>query len=144
MPAGPSTFGFAYFIAVKYAGYTAYCRWAIQPRLQPSEHPVRSAWVAGAIRTAIGVVIGITVGLQFWRIPYFASNHDNLAEALFYGSLVPLRIGEWWLLIRLAYNGLLSRNQRFALIGGGILTSFALDFIGVVSAFALPGGMWIC
>jgi hypothetical protein len=57
---------------------------------------------------------------------------------------VPVRIGEWWLLLQLMYKGLLNRRQRLGLIGGGIFTSFALDFIGVVCAFALPGGMWVC
>jgi len=34
MPAGGTTMGFVYFAAAKYAGYTAYCRWAIQPQIQ--------------------------------------------------------------------------------------------------------------
>jgi hypothetical protein len=143
MPAGPGPTGFVYFIAAKYVGYTAYCRWAIQPRVQQSENPVRSAWIAGALRTLIGVAIGAVVGLSFWKIPYFAS-HDNGSEAAFWGLLVPVRIGEWWLLLQLMYKGLLNRRQRLGLIGGGIFTSFALDFIGVVCAFALPGGMWVC
>jgi len=33
MPAGPEPHPFIYFAAAKYAGYTAFSRWAIEPRL---------------------------------------------------------------------------------------------------------------
>jgi len=66
------------------------------------------------------------------------------ATLLFFIFLVPVRIAEWWLLIRLAYRSLLGSVELRNLIGGGILASFALDAIGIFCAFALPGGMWVC
>ena len=139
--------GFTYFAAVKYAGYSAYCRWAIEPRLhRPSgaDSKVISAWKAGAVRTLIGLGIGAVVGLVFWKIPYF-SNTDGLATILFFASLVPVRVFEWWLLFRWIYGvESLEESTRWKLISGGIATSFVLDGLGILAAFVLPGGIWIC
>jgi hypothetical protein len=33
MSAGPAAGGFAYFAIAKFIGYTAFCRWVIEPRL---------------------------------------------------------------------------------------------------------------
>jgi len=38
----------------------------------------------------------------------------------------------------------ISSNTRGKLITFGILVSFALDAIGILGAFVLPGGIWIC
>jgi len=169
MPAGPAPMGFAYFLAVKMAGYTAFCHWVVNPKViseretpaerdsagpndfhintlenvgRRSEMPL--ALKAGVVRTLIGLVIGIVVGLGFWTIPYFSS-HDGLGNVLVFALLVPVRIGEWWLLFRWLYGMRPFNNSLgLSLITWGILVSFALDAIGVVSAFVLPGGIWIC
>jgi hypothetical protein len=147
MPAGPGALGFVYFAAAKLVGYTAYCRWAIQPHLLDSDEvlpPIPSALKAGAARAIIGIGIGVTLGLGFWNIPWF-SQHDVFAEPLFFSVLVPIRIFEWWLLLRWIYgNFALRKTQRNGLIAGGIVVSFALDAIGVFAAWVLPGGMWVC
>lgn len=147
MPAGPEPLGFAYFAATKLVGYTAFCRWAIEPQLYKMEGalpPIPSAWKAGAVRTGIGVAIGVTVGLAFWSVPWFAT-HDFVATPLFFSLLIPIRIFEWWLLLRWIYGHFqLSRLQRNSLIAGGIATSFALDAVGVFTAIVVPGGMWVC
>lgn len=139
--------GFVYFAAVKYAGYSAYCRWAIEPRLHNSggaTSPAPSAWKAGAVRTLIGLGIGTVVGLGFWKIPYF-SQQDGLATFLFFGFLVPVRALEWWLLFCWIYGiGSLGESTGWKLISGGIAASFALDGLGILAAFVLPGGIWIC
>ena len=147
MPAGPAALGFAYFAAVKVAGYSSYCRWAIQPRL-PSSAPGASAppnalW-AGTARTLLGIAFGAVAGLAFWKIPY-TSTHDAAADTLFFAMLIPVRILEWWLLLRILYRHFpLSAAPSRHLIGFGILVSFALDLIGIAAAFILPGGIWIC
>lgn len=147
MPAGPTSIGFAYFAAAKYLGYTAYCKWAIEPRLDwtGSERKAPpSAWLAGGARTLIGLVIGVAVGIGFWSIPYFSS-HDSTAELIFFSALVPVRIFEWLLLLCWIYRGSQrSRATTVALICCGIVVSFLLDALGILSAFVLPGGMWVC
>jgi hypothetical protein len=151
MPAGAAPLGLLYFVAAKFAGYTAFCRWAIQPQVDfaissgnaPSTAAVPNAWKAGGVRTLIGVGIGAVVGLAFWSIPFFA-HHDNLDEAMFFGLLIPVRVFEWWLLLHWIYKTPLSSKTRTVLIIVGILVSFALDVIGVVTVFVVPGGVWVC
>jgi hypothetical protein len=146
MPAGVG-FGYVYFAAAKLAGYSGFCRWAIEPQLLKAEGalpPIPSAWKAGAARTLIGVGIGASVGLGFWCIPWFSRLGDT-GNVLFFSLLIPVRVFEWWLLLRWIYREFeLSRRQRTALIAGGIVTSFALDALGIAAAFVLPGGMWVC
>jgi hypothetical protein len=164
MPGGPAAIGFVYFAAAKLVGYTAFCRWAIQPQaefalnlqasgmtastpLTSSEDYARrvpAAWKAGAVRTLIGVAIGAAVGLGFWKIPYFAE-HDFIDQFWFFALLVPVRIGEWWLLLKWIYReSRFSERQKIALIATGIVASFVLDALGVVTAMILPGGFWVC
>jgi hypothetical protein len=161
MPAGGTFMGFVYFAAAKYAGYTAFCKWFIGSQLEDlsgqrndespagsstsSENPpLPSFWIAGGARTLIGVAIGTFVGLGFWNIPYFA-NRSIIAEPLFFVGLVPVRILEWWLLLAWIYKAFPVPPKRVALIiAVGILVSFALDVVGIISAFVIPGGVWVC
>ena len=102
MAGGPTELGFVYFAAAKYVGYTAFCGWFLQPRARkilPEETKLPSPWLAGGVRTLLGVVIGAVVGLGFWKIPFF-ENHAHAGFILFFAFLVPVRIGEWWLLLR--------------------------------------------
>ena len=145
MPAGPSELGFLYFAAAKFAGYTAYSRWAIQPQAENTGSTTKgpSAWKAGAARTLIGICAGVTVGLLFWKLP--GISNGITATILFFAVLALVRIFEWWLLLKWLYRSFpLQHNQRNVLIGGGIVTSFVLDAVGIGAAFVLPGGMWVC
>lgn len=153
MPAGGAPLGFVYFALTKFAGYTAFCRWGIQPQMEyalasgESETPARvpAAWKAGAARALIGVGIGAVVGLAFWRIPFLARNENDFSDYLFFSFLIPVRVFEWWLLLHWIYKTApLSSKTRAVLIVVGILVSFALDAIGVAAAFVIPGGMWVC
>jgi hypothetical protein len=147
MPAGPSELGFVYFAAAKLVGYTAFCKWVITPQLTyagDSQPSLPSVWKAGAARTLIGVGIGVIIGLAFWRIPYFAT-HDFYDNGIFFLVLLPVRIGEWWLLLRWIYRDFpVAGRRRAAIIAEGILASFILDLIGVLTALVMPGGMWVC
>lgn len=151
MPAGPEGLGFAYFIAAKYAGYTTFCRYAIQPRLstrldgdEEFAKPPMSAFAAGAIRTGIGIAVGAAVGFGFWSIPSVSRTSESVGMLLFFSLLIPVRVGEWWLLMRLAYKSSIQPAKHPLLLTSGILTSFALDAIAFFTAMALPGGMWVC
>jgi hypothetical protein len=147
MPAGPAGMGFAYFIGTKYVGYSLFSKYGIAKDLeQKDEHgaPPPSPWAVGAVRTVIGVAVGVAVGLAFWKIPHL--NSDRLFDnGLFFVLLVPVRIGEWWLLLKSCYPRFKIRGRRTPwLIFAGSVTSFLLDAAGIVLAFVLPGGMWVC
>ena len=159
--------GFAYFLAAKMVGYTAFCHWVVNPKMiakrmtavqtasqtdsslstpeyvgKQQEMPL--AIKAGIIRTVIGLVVGTLVGFGFWAIPYF-STHGSVGTVLFFSLLVPVRVGEWWLLFRCLYKMRpLNDTLGLSLITWGILVSFALDVLGVVAAFVMPGGVWVC
>ena len=147
MPAGPTELGFVYFATVKLVGYTAFCKWVITPQLTYAADSLPnppSAWKAGAARTLIGVGIGVVLGLAFWRVPYFA-NHDFYDNGIFFLMLLPVRIGEWWLLLRWIYRDFpLGGGRRAAIIAEGIVASFMLELVGVFTALVVPGGMWVC
>ena len=161
MPAGGTAVGFAYFAVAKFLGYTAFCRWVIEPRLLKStatssptisrspadvtsaEPP--SALQAGAARTVIGIAAGALAGLSFFSGIPGLENHGAIVTIIFFALLVPIRIGEWWFLLWWMYRDFpLSNNTRGTIITFGILVSFALDAIGILAAFVLPGGIWIC
>lgn len=171
MPAGPGAMGFVYFLGAKFLGYTAFCHWVVTPRVlalrgaevrnsgvpvsilaapDDAAHPntdspslLPSAVKAGVVRALIGAAVGAVVGLGFWSIPPL--RNFDFATPLFFALLVPVRVGEWALLYRWIY-----RMHPFAdpegmkLITLGILVSFALDAMGMISAVILPGGMWVC
>ena len=89
-------------------------------------------------------MLGAIVGLGFWKIPYFALGH-TLDTPLFFLVLIPVRIAEWALLLRWVYRDFhFGPRQNAFIVAVGIVTSFALDGLGVLAAFILPGGVWIC
>jgi hypothetical protein len=159
--------GFTYSLAAKMLGYTAFCHWVVNPKViatrdvQPTmasatdfhldtlqnagqQRGVPFSLKAGVTRTLIGLVVGVVVGLGFWTIPYF-SRHDSVGTVLFFALLVPVRVGEWWLLFRWLYGMRpFSDSLGLTLITWGILISFALDALGIITAFVLPRGMWVC
>jgi hypothetical protein len=161
MPAVGTAVGFAYFAVAKFLGYTAFCRWIIEPRLlgsvatagQPSTlfpsetsaPKLPSAFKAGAARTVIGVAAGALAGLSFFSGIPGLEKHGELTTVIFFALLVPIRIGEWWFLFWWIYREFpVSNNIRGRLITYGIFVSFALDAVGILAAFVLPGGVWIC
>lgn len=97
------------------------------------------------MRTLLGLGIGAIVRFGFWAIPAFNQPGDNLSQLLFFAFLIPVRIVEWSLLLRWVYKGFpLTHQQRTILVAAGIAASFVLDGLGILSAFVLPGGMWVC
>jgi len=161
--------GFAYFLGAKFVGYTAFCHWVVAPQLARSglvaerfdagsrlhlssslpeadapQNRAPSSVKAGVVRTLIGLVVGVAVGLGFWTIPFF-SKHDSAGSILFFSLLVPVRVGEWSLLLWWIYRiRPFSEAHGMKLITYGLLVSFALDAIGIICSMVLPGGMWVC
>jgi hypothetical protein len=102
------------------------------------------AWQAGGVRTGIGLLLGAIVGLGFWKIPYF-SHSDAFDTPAFFLVLIPVRIGEWAILLKWIYRDFpFDGKQTATIIAIGIVTSFALDGLGVLAAWVLPGGLWVC
>jgi hypothetical protein len=143
MPFGPQPLGFAYFAAVKFAGYTGYAA-LLNRTISQTSCKIPTAWKSGLVRTGIGVAVGAVVGVGFWKLLPPGWSHEH-GDALFYSGLVPVRVLEWYFFLWLLY-----RNCRFRLsrtvfaITGGVVTSFVLDFIGIFTVLIVPGGAWIC
>jgi hypothetical protein len=150
MPGGPGPLAFAYFAAVKFAGYSTYCKFAIEPWIR--RHPETAtaqptAWKAGAVRTLIGIAVGVAYGgLFLWLASLVPKAGDSsVATAVFFALLIPIRVFEWKLLWRWMYKPSEARSADNGwVIAGGVATSFLLDAIGMAAAWALPGGFWVC
>ena len=142
MPAGPGPIGFAAFTGVKLLGYSV-----AASVLTSFFHSQRNAWLVGLARTGIGLVAGTLFG-GIWILlgTLFHSRWpDWAAVLLFFGLLIPIRLAEWSLLIHFFFDrGLVERARDLKLAGAGSAWSFVLDGVGVVSAFVIPGGFWVC
>jgi hypothetical protein len=163
MPGGGTALGFAYFAAAKFIGYTAFCHWIIEPRALAASSPtlpsstlsistnaievaeLPSAFHAGAARTAIGVAAGSASGLLIFSGFLDHLGNDTVAISIFFALLIPIRILEWRLLLWWMYREFpFASSTRWKLVTFGIVTSFALDALGMFTAFVMPGGIWIC
>jgi hypothetical protein len=135
MPAGPELLGFAYFGAVKLAGY-AFAGSVLRRQYQ---RPEVGALGFGLARTALGVAAGVSVGALF------AAAGLHSSEVLFYVLLFPVRMAEWLLVIWLFFERpALSWNRAIPRAALGSMWSYALDLPAILAVFTLPGGSWIC
>lgn len=137
--------GFAYFAATKFVGYTAFAHFVLNRKVMLSERDSRApnVWLAGGLRTAIGVSLGALAGVLFWKLPHVIPDR-YFDDGLFFLYLIPFRIFEWWVLLRTVYRGYDFREAHWKLIVKGICVSYALDAIGIITAMVLPGGFWVC
>ncbi len=119
------------FTAIKFAGYT----WAavqLNRSLDMSPHPAR----VGALRTAIGLVFGSLV----WGFTLVVSP-SALSNLAYFVLLPPMRLLEWWILIRWAYpRAPRPKRSTLALL---VLWSYLLDLPAAFGLF-VTGGFWIC
>ena len=142
MPAGPGPIGFAAFTGVKFLGYSV----AASVLTNVFQTP-RNAWLVGLARTGIGLVAGTLFGGIWILLGTLFHNRwpDWAAALLFFGLLIPIRLAEWSLLIHFFFDrGLLQRVKDLKLATVGSAWSFFLDGVGIVSAFVIPGGFWVC
>jgi hypothetical protein len=128
--------GLVYFGAVKLAGYTAAAVYLKKRQFPESKV---SPWLVGGVRTVLGLVAGVGA--------VFAAEQLGLirAEFGFYVLLVPIRMGEWLILLALFFRRpewRWSRALKLAAIG--TVWSFVLDVPAILAVFVIPGGMWIC
>jgi hypothetical protein len=136
MPGGPAPLGFAYFAAVKFAGYTG-AAWALNRSFQTKETNI---WKVGAARTALGLAAGAAYGgLFLWLAP------KNASGFMYFAGLLPIRLGEWSFIIWYFFQR--GKPNHVLLLGnsaGGIVWSYVLDAVGIFAAIVAPGGVWIC
>jgi len=140
MPGGLGLIGFVAFGGVKLAGYTG-AGAVLNRYLLPKPEPL-SILKVGATRTGIGLVAGLSYGLATALVSNFVS--EKLGLALFFTLLIPLRLAEWLILLRLFFWDALGRKVPWKWMALGTGWSFALDGIAIACAFVVPGGIWIC
>jgi hypothetical protein len=138
MPGGATALGYAYFAGIKAGGYTLYAK-ELNRRYDPSVPP--SVWKVGLTRTAIGMIVG---AVYFGLISLVSERLADALGATFLIGLIPFRIFEWYFLIWLFYRMEMERKGYCSPIVWGVIVSFVLDAIGIVAAFVIPGGFWIC
>jgi hypothetical protein len=133
MAAGPGPTAFVVFAAIKFAGYSL----AASALNRAYNRTDLRAMKVGATRTGIGVAAGVTFGLGCLYTP--------LPEWLYFAALIPIRVLEWGLLIRLFYEPrFLATGRSWKWTGAGIIWSFLLDLIAIGTALVVPGGIWVC
>jgi hypothetical protein len=146
MAIGPSFGGFVYFAGAKFLGYSAFVHFLRKKWNDVSTEKPWRTFVIGGTRTLIGVGVGISYGLLFAGIVNLARiQSDAWSLGLFFVFLIPVRLGEWYWLLRIAFKQQVRGSPQIPWsLGWGTSVSFALDAIGVAAAFVMPGGMWVC
>jgi len=139
MPMGPAPLGFAYFVGIKFAGYTAAAY--VLRKAFPEKHPGIAK--VGAARTGIGLLAGVGYGALWFGLSSVFHTQDPGVSYL--AGLLPVRIGEWLLLLHLFFDPRLkdrAKDIKSALAGSA--WSYCLDAIGIAAALVIPGGIWVC
>ncbi len=140
MPMGPSSLGFVYFAAVKLAGYTAYSGYLRKRYEDGDPRDWFRTLRIGGVRTLIGLGVGAAYGAVAWTGIF-----GEKTPVVFLVGLLPVRIAEWLLLLRIAFGGKIRERKRTAwAVGWGIAVSYGLDAIGIAAALVIPGGFWVC
>jgi hypothetical protein len=141
MPMGPAPLGFAYFVGVKFVGYTVAAF-----VIRKSYPEFKGGFVkVGAARTAIGIGAGLAYGALWFLIGSKAFGTADPGPVSYFAGLLPVRIAEWMWLIHLFFDkGLGHRRKAFKTASAGTVWSYCLDAIGIAAAFVIPGGVWVC
>ena len=140
MPAGIVYDNAASYVAlgvVKAAVYTGYAAF-LNLRLN-GKH---AAPLVGFTRTAIGMAVG---GAYFWALLQITGRPppETFGFLTYWATFVPIRIAEWWLLLRIFY---LSRREMDRGVGP-ILCGVAVSYVADLPAafgWLVTGGLWMC
>jgi hypothetical protein len=136
MPGGPafdSTQSYVAFAVVKFVGYSISAIYFNTRYPDARANPL----LFGLTRTILGMLLGAVVG-------FLGLVALELAVFIFLLGLIPFRVFEWYLTLRLFFHK--SENFKSSLasdIGVGIGCSFALDIPAIIG-FVATGGFWIC
>ena len=102
MPMGPSIGGFAYFAGTKFLGYSAFAH-VLRKKFDDNEGDLGRTFKIGGIRTLIGIGVGISYG-ALMSLAAEAVKSEWIGYALFFGGLLPVRLGEWYWLLQIAFK----------------------------------------
>jgi len=95
--------------------------------------------VFGLARIALGLAAGVSFALLALKFGLGKS------EPLFYVALLPVRVGEWLLILWYFYRQAnLSRRRKLAFAAAGTAWSYMLDLPAVFAVFAIPGEVSVC
>lgn len=145
MPGAATGLGYGVFAGVKMVGYIGVAR-ALKWAYPDSHHGTLKV---GLARTGIGVTAGLAYGaLWIWLLEKALVprvNEITMLSIYYFALLLPLRVAEWGFTIWLFFDReFRDRRKMIKWIVLGILSSYFLDAIGLISAFVVPGGFWVC
>ena len=143
MPGGGTPVGFAAFAVVKAAGYSGAAVYL--SRAYRFDWTTQKKLLVGLARTGIGIAVGVTFGLS-WSLLYGpARGSGEWWIVAYYALLLPIRMGEWYLLLWLFFDRAQQDRRRMLKYAAlGTIWSYLLDFLAVGAALVVPGGIWIC
>jgi len=96
-------------------------------------------WVFGVARTLLGIAAGVGY--------IFAAERAGLvrSELGFYVGLLPVRCGEWLLVLYLFFErARQDRSRLWPRTALGIAWSYVLDLPAIAAMAWIPGGFWAC
>lgn len=119
MPASIETTpaGYAIFTCVKLVGYSLFAL-----KLNRSYRLEKNVLAVGTVRTLMGMILGGGYFL-LWGLVFGKASK----ELPYWMGLVPLRIFEWWLLIRIFYDRPFRHPASRGNVAEGIGWSYLLD-----------------
>ncbi len=134
MPGGlTEPLGLLAFPAIKAAGYTAFAIYL--NRVFPNNP--RNIFAVGFSRMLLGLGFGTL--LAFLSFPF------GIGVLIYIAGLIPIRILEWWILIKgfYSFDRPLERSELVKPVTLGVLTSFLLD-IPALTGLVYAADFWIC
>jgi len=145
MPGAPTEVGYGVFLGVKLVGYLGAAR-ILKWGYPGSPHGTLKV---GLTRTGIGVTAGLAYGaLWIWLLEKALVprvNEMTMLSIYYFALLLPLRVAEWGFTIWLFFDrGFVDKRKMIRWIALGVICSYILDAVALVSAFVAPGGFWIC
>ena len=137
------------YLAVKLVAYAAWCRVALRALHEddPSSPDDRqSAWVYGAVRVAVGLMLGFILSSVLSRIAP-APNRLGISTPVLLPALALSRVFEWLavggMMVARATGPMPSVGRQVLWIGGGVVFSFVIDAVlavglGTLAVLRMP------
>ena len=123
--------GGAAFLAIKFAGYS-FAASRISKHYSDSQNNI---YAVGAARTLIGVLFGTL---------YFTLASVGVPGVLILLGLIPIRVIEWLLLLKIFYDRPLEKRSKAQdVVVLGTIWSFVLDIPAIIGFIAVAG-FWVC
>jgi len=136
----PGPLGIATFAGIKFVGYSA-AALALK-KIVPSVHA--SVWKIAAVRTGLGVILGVPATLLGVWVASLAAPHASDGQ-LFYFVLVFVRVLIWYFLLFVFAKGAeLSRTHMWLVTLAGAGWSCLLDWPAYHLMTIAPGQIPVC